>query len=156
MAERQQKISDGLAAADRASHDLELAQKRANEEMADAKREAAGTTGVPQPAHRRCDPHLLQEVRARGDEIHQGIDAFRWCPMALQRASKALGGNPELVKLVAGRRITTSSAYSGAGTDVTCDGILTASFQNIVDQATPSLQPSSFQPVRLRHQYEVH
>jgi len=42
MAERQQKISDGLAPADRASHDLELAQKRATEEMADAKREAAG------------------------------------------------------------------------------------------------------------------
>ena len=41
MAERQQKIADGLAAADRASHDLELAQKRATEEMADAKREAA-------------------------------------------------------------------------------------------------------------------
>ena len=41
MAERQQKIADGLAAADRAGHDLELAQKRATEEMADAKREAA-------------------------------------------------------------------------------------------------------------------
>ena len=41
MAERQQKIADGLAAADRASHDLELAQKLATEEMADAKREAA-------------------------------------------------------------------------------------------------------------------
>ena len=42
MAERQQKISDGLAAADRASHDLELAQKQAVEQMAQAKREAAG------------------------------------------------------------------------------------------------------------------
>lgn len=42
MAERQQKIADGLAAADRASHDLELAQKRVTEEMANAKREAAG------------------------------------------------------------------------------------------------------------------
>ena len=41
MAERQQKIADGLAAADRAGHDLELAQKRATEEIADAKREAA-------------------------------------------------------------------------------------------------------------------
>jgi F-type H+-transporting ATPase subunit b len=41
MAERQQKIADGLAAADRAGHDLELAQKRAVEEMAEAKREAA-------------------------------------------------------------------------------------------------------------------
>ena len=41
MAERQQKIADGLAAADRASHDLELAHKRVTEEMANAKREAA-------------------------------------------------------------------------------------------------------------------
>ena len=41
LAERQQKIADGLAAADRASHDLELAHKRVTEEMANAKREAA-------------------------------------------------------------------------------------------------------------------
>ena len=41
MAESQQKIADGLAAADRASHDLELAHKRVTEEMANAKREAA-------------------------------------------------------------------------------------------------------------------
>jgi len=42
MAERQGKIAEGLAAADRAGHDLELAQKRATEELAEAKREAAG------------------------------------------------------------------------------------------------------------------
>ena len=42
MAERQSKIAGGLAAADRAGHDLELAQKRATEQLAEAKREAAG------------------------------------------------------------------------------------------------------------------
>jgi F-type H+-transporting ATPase subunit b len=42
MEERQQKIVDGLAAADRASHDLELAQKEAVDRLAEAKREAAG------------------------------------------------------------------------------------------------------------------
>jgi F-type H+-transporting ATPase subunit b len=42
MAERQGKIAEGLAAADRAGHDLELAQKRATEQLAEAKREAAG------------------------------------------------------------------------------------------------------------------
>ena len=42
MAERQSKIAEGLAAADRAGHDLELAQKRATEQLAEAKREAAG------------------------------------------------------------------------------------------------------------------
>lgn len=42
MSERQRKIADGLAAADRASHDLELAQKEALERLAEAKKEAAG------------------------------------------------------------------------------------------------------------------
>ena len=41
MAERQQKIADGLAAADRASHDLELAQKEAVDRLSEAKKEAA-------------------------------------------------------------------------------------------------------------------
>lgn len=42
MEDRQQKIADGLAAADRASHDLELAQKEAVDRLAEAKKEAAG------------------------------------------------------------------------------------------------------------------
>ena len=42
MEERKQKIADGLAAADRPSHDLELAQKEAVDRLAEAKKEAAG------------------------------------------------------------------------------------------------------------------
>ena len=42
MAERQNKIADGLAAADRAGHDLEVAKQQADEQLAEAKREAAG------------------------------------------------------------------------------------------------------------------
>ena len=42
MAEREKKISDGLAAADRASHDLELAKEKAVERLKEAKTEAAG------------------------------------------------------------------------------------------------------------------
>ena len=42
MQEREQKIADGLAAADRASHDLELAQEKAVERLKEAKEEAAG------------------------------------------------------------------------------------------------------------------
>jgi F-type H+-transporting ATPase subunit b len=41
MAERAAKISDGLAAADRASHDLELAQEKAVERLKEAKEEAS-------------------------------------------------------------------------------------------------------------------
>ncbi len=42
MAERQNKIAAGLAAADRAGHDLEVAKQQADEQLAEAKREAAG------------------------------------------------------------------------------------------------------------------
>ncbi len=41
MNEREKKISDGLAAADRASKDLELAQKKAVQELKEAKTQAA-------------------------------------------------------------------------------------------------------------------
>ncbi|MCZ6829701.1 MAG: F0F1 ATP synthase subunit B [Gammaproteobacteria bacterium] len=42
MQERAEKIAAGLAAADRASHDLELAQEKAVERLKEAKEEAAG------------------------------------------------------------------------------------------------------------------
>jgi F-type H+-transporting ATPase subunit b len=42
MREREAKIADGLAAADRASHDLELAREKAVERLKEAKTEAAG------------------------------------------------------------------------------------------------------------------
>ncbi len=42
MQEREQKIADGLAAADRAGHDLELAKEKAVERLTEAKEEAAG------------------------------------------------------------------------------------------------------------------
>ena len=41
MQERADKIADGLAAADRASHDLELAKEKAVERLKEAKEEAA-------------------------------------------------------------------------------------------------------------------
>ena len=42
MQEREQKIADGLAAADRAGHDLELAKEKAVERLKEAKEQAAG------------------------------------------------------------------------------------------------------------------
>lgn len=41
MTEREKKIADGLAAADRASKDLELAQKKAGQSLTEAKVQAA-------------------------------------------------------------------------------------------------------------------
>lgn len=59
MQERAEKIADGLAAADRASHDLELAQKRAVEQMKEAKAEAAG---IIDAANKRANA-LIEEAK---------------------------------------------------------------------------------------------
>ena len=54
MEERAGKIADGLAAADRASHDLELAQEKAVERLKEAKVEAAA---------------IIDAANKRGDQI---------------------------------------------------------------------------------------
>ena len=60
MEERQQKIADGLAAADRARPDLELAQKEAVDRLAEAKKEAAG---IVDSANKRAAT-LIDEAKA--------------------------------------------------------------------------------------------
>ena len=52
MAEREKKITDGLAAADRATHDLELAKEKAVERLKDAKarKERISSADCPPPS----------------------------------------------------------------------------------------------------------
>lgn len=59
MAEREKKIADGLAAADRAAHDLELAQEKAVERLREAKDEAAG---IIDAANKRAN-QLVEEAK---------------------------------------------------------------------------------------------
>ncbi|MEM6301688.1 MAG: F0F1 ATP synthase subunit B [Pseudomonadota bacterium] len=59
MQEREQKIADGLAAADRASHDLELAQEKAVERLKEAKEEASG---IVDAANRRAN-QIVDEAK---------------------------------------------------------------------------------------------
>ena len=59
MQERADKISEGLAAADRASHDLELAQEKAVERLKEAKEEAAA---IVDAANKRGN-QLIEEAK---------------------------------------------------------------------------------------------
>jgi F-type H+-transporting ATPase subunit b len=59
MAEREKKIADGLAAADRANHDLELAKEKAVERLKEAKVEAAG---IIDAANKRAS-QLVEEAK---------------------------------------------------------------------------------------------
>ena len=54
MLERSEKIADGLAAADRASRDLELAQEKATAELKEAKAQAS---------------QIIDQAKKRGDQM---------------------------------------------------------------------------------------
>lgn len=54
MKERAEKIADGLAAADRAEQDLEMAQQRATDQLKEAKAEGA---------------KIIEQARKRGDQM---------------------------------------------------------------------------------------
>ena len=75
MAERAEKIADGLAAADRASHDLELAQEKAVERLKEAKEEAAG---IIDAANKRAN-QIVDEAKdaavAEADRIKASAQA---------------------------------------------------------------------------------
>ena len=65
MAERQNKIADGLAAADRAGHDLEVAKQQADEQLVEAKREAAG---IIEAANKRAQAVVEEAKHAASAE----------------------------------------------------------------------------------------
>lgn len=51
-------------------------------------------------------------------------DAFLWWKHAIERAAGVIGED-RLLSLITGGTVTTSSCYSGIGTDVTADKIIT-------------------------------
>ncbi|MDO3381654.1 F0F1 ATP synthase subunit B [Gilvimarinus algae] len=71
MTERQKKIADGLAAADRASKDLELAQEKATHTLRDAKAEAAS---ILESANKRA-AQIVEEAKEQAREEGERIKA---------------------------------------------------------------------------------
>ena len=69
MQEREKKIADGLAAADRALLDLDLAQERVAERLKEAKQEAAG---IFEQARRQANS-ILDDAKAKAMEEAERI-----------------------------------------------------------------------------------
>jgi F-type H+-transporting ATPase subunit b len=88
MQEREQKIADGLAAADRASHDLELAQEKAVQRLAEAKTEAAS---IVDAANKRAN-QIVEEAKnaAREEGERLKVAAQAEIEQEVNRAKEAL------------------------------------------------------------------
>jgi len=75
MEERQQKIADGLDAADRAMRDLEAAQDKATDQMKEAKQEAAGIVDQANKRANQIVDEAKQQAIAEGDRLKIAAEA---------------------------------------------------------------------------------
>ncbi|MDZ7825442.1 MAG: F0F1 ATP synthase subunit B [Gammaproteobacteria bacterium] len=69
MAERQKQIAHGLQAAERASQDLELAQKRATDELKAAKEEAAALVEQARQRAMQMVDEAKEDARDEGERM---------------------------------------------------------------------------------------
>jgi F-type H+-transporting ATPase subunit b len=69
MTEREKKIADGLAAADRASKDLELAQKKAGKSLTEAKNQAAELIDQANKRSSQIIDEAKQTARQEGERL---------------------------------------------------------------------------------------
>ena len=116
MAEREQKIADGLAAADRASHDLELAQEKAVERLKEAKTEAAG---IIESANRRAT-QIVDEAKdaavAEADRVKAAAQAE--IEQETNRAREQLRGQVAALSLAGAEKVLGASIDADAHADI--------------------------------------
>ena len=107
MAEREKKIADGLAAADRASHDLELAQEKAVERLKEAKIEAAG---IVDSANKRAG-QLVEEAKdaaiVEADRVKASAQAE--IEQEVNRAREKLRGQVAALSLAGAEKVLGSA-----------------------------------------------
>jgi len=70
MADRQQQIADGLAAAERGKHDLELASKRSADALREAKDRANGITGEAEKRARQIVEEAKDAAKVEADKVY--------------------------------------------------------------------------------------
>jgi F-type H+-transporting ATPase subunit b len=116
MAEREKKIADGLAAADRASHDLELAQEKAVERLKEAKQEAAG---IIDAANKR-GIQLVEEAKAtavvEADRVKTAAKAE--IEQETNRAREQLRGQVAALALAGAEKVLGASIDQKAHADL--------------------------------------
>ncbi len=88
ITERQKKIEEGLAAAERSKRDLELAQHRSTDTLREAREKSIEMTGVAE----RQAAHIVEDARAEAARIvnQARIAAEGEAAVAAQRAKESL------------------------------------------------------------------
>ena len=103
MEERAAKIADGLAAADRAGHDLELAQEKAVERLKQAKTEAAGIVEAANKRGSQIVEEAKDQARTEGDRLKEAAQAE--IEQEVNRAREHLRGDVAALALSGAEKI---------------------------------------------------
>ncbi len=112
MQERQKQIADGLSAADRAGHDLQLAQEKATERLREAKTEASG---IIDQANRRASQivdEAKDHARVEGDRIKEAAQAE--IDQEYNRTREALRSRVAELAVAGAEKILQSTVDQGA------------------------------------------
>lgn len=112
MAEREQKIADGLQAASRAEKDLELAQQKAVSQMGDAKAEAAA---IIEQANKRAT-QIVEEAKtqARDEAEKIKVSAQADVEQQVSQARESLRGQVAALAVQGAEKILKASVDATA------------------------------------------
>lgn len=107
MRERQEAIAEGLAAAERASKDLELAQDRATDQLAEAKVEAAQIVEQARTRANLMIEEAKNEARAEGERIKEAAQAD--IEQEINRAKETLRAQLATLAVAGAEKVLESS-----------------------------------------------
>lgn len=116
MAERAKKIADGLAAADRADKDLELAKEKAAADLKEAKLQAAE---IIEQAKKRAD-QMVEEAKGKAKEEADRVLASAEAEVEQQiaQAKETLRAQVSVLAIAGAEKILESSVDAKAHGDM--------------------------------------
>ncbi|MCZ6853122.1 MAG: F0F1 ATP synthase subunit B [Gammaproteobacteria bacterium] len=103
MRERQKTIADGLAAAEQAEKDLELAQERADAQLKEAKQEAQGIIDATRSRANQMIEEAKSDARAEGERLKEA--ALAEIDQEINRAKEALRAQVAALALTGAEKV---------------------------------------------------
>ena len=116
LAERQKKIADGLEAASRAGHDLELAQQRAAEMLREAKTNSASIIDQANKRANQIIDEAKEKAREEGNRLKVGAQAE--IDQQINRAREQLRQQVAALAIAGAEKILESSVDQKAHADM--------------------------------------
>ena len=116
LEERKKKIADGLEAAARAEKDLEIAQVKSNEQLKEAKAEAAAIVDQANKRAAQIVDEAKEQAREDGQRIIAGANAE--IEQEVNRAKEALRAQVSAIAIAGAEKILEGSVDQAANEEM--------------------------------------